>query len=75
MEIAVFLLHRVDSPQYDEYHSCVVAARDEEAARELANHECGTEGYIWTDGNITECTKLSKDSLDGISGIILWSRE
>lgn len=75
IKIKLFLLVRSEAPIADEYSACVVAAADERQARELANTESGTEGYVWTDGTVVEATELSSDTNEGVEGVVLWSRE
>jgi hypothetical protein len=72
--VHLYLLSRVDIPNHDEWSKCVVAAEDEKSARELANQESRSEGYIWTDGSLVEAKVLGHAD-DDVSGIILFSRE
>jgi hypothetical protein len=75
LTIGLFLLERQDTPMTGELTRCVVAAKDESAARQLANSESEAEGYIWTDRDIVTAKALSEDSNDGVEGIQLWSKE
>lgn len=52
----------------------VVAAPSEKAARELANGDAGSEGYVWLDGSLVNARKLGTAE-DGVYGIILRSSE
>lgn len=72
--ISLYLLERNDTPMPDEWARCVVAASTESAAREIANHDSLAEGYIWSDGLLVN-SKLLGEAVDGIEGIILFSRE
>jgi hypothetical protein len=58
----------------DEYSACVVAASTEKNARELANENCGAEGYTWLDSARVEAKNLGVAG-DDTAGIILWSKE
>jgi hypothetical protein len=74
LEVKIYLLTRINTPGPDEYTAGVVAAVSEKQARELANQESKAEGYIWTDGGLTEAKELGVAN-DGVSGVLLWSRE
>jgi hypothetical protein len=74
INIKLFLLSRNDTPMPDEWAKCVVAASTEAGARELANNESRSEGYVWNDGQLVN-SKLLGDATDEISGVVLFSRE
>lgn len=74
LTVKLFLLTRTETAAGDEYSACIAAAISEKAARELANGESGTEGYTWTDSARVEAKELGV-AADGISGIVLWSKE
>jgi hypothetical protein len=75
INLKLFLLSRNDTPMPDEWSKCVVAASSESGARELANNESRAEGYIWNDGQLVEAEVLSDTASEGISGVVLFSRE
>jgi len=74
IKIRLYLLERIESPSPDEYSKCVVAAASEKSARQIANNTSKAEGYIWTDGHLTNA-KMIGDAADDIEGVVLWSRE
>jgi len=53
--MAIYLLSRIEAPDYDEYDAKVVIARTDKHARKLANQLVGDEGYIWEDPAQVEC--------------------
>ena len=74
IEIKLFLLTRTETPHPDEWAACIVAAKDEAAAREQANQDAPqVEGYVWTDGHKVHASFLGMAS-DGVSGVILGSK-
>ncbi len=72
--VYLFQLERQDSPGPDEATKIIVAAPSEKAARESANSEGGSEGYIWTDGTLVLAKKIGIAE-DGVSGVICVSKE
>ena len=48
----IYLLKRIDGPDYDEYDEKVIRAKSEKQAREIANKNVGDEGQIWADKNL-----------------------
>jgi len=74
LTVKLFLLTRTESAAGDEYSACVVAAISEKAAREIANGESGSEGYVWIDSSRVEAKELGVAG-DEAAGIILWSKE
>jgi len=74
LTVCLYLLTRTESVMADEYSACLVTASSEKNARELANENCGSEGYIWTDSARTEAKNIGVAS-DDASGILLWSKE
>jgi len=73
IEIKIYLLERTDTAMSGEVSKMVVAGPSEKSAREIANAESGTEGYVWTDGHLTSA-KLIGIATDA-EGVILESRE
>lgn len=72
----VYFLKRTDSPVFGERTGCVVLAASEMEARETANTNSGTEGYLWRDSDRVRCDKLADAaSPDVEAGVILWSQE
>ena len=55
-------------PLYDAMHGFVIRARDEEAARRLANGFSADEGMRWTDPTFARCREIS---VEGQSEMIL----
>ena len=74
LTIKLYLLTRNEAVMPDEYSSCVVCGKDEKAAREVANGESGSEGYVWLDGARTEAKELGVAD-DDVQGVVLWSKE
>lgn len=74
LEIKLFLLERNDTAHPDEWSKVIVAAVSEKSARELANQDSKSEGYVWTDGALVEAKKIGIAD-DGVEGVILSSRE
>ena len=72
--IKLYLLERQDTPHVDEWSKVVVAAASETAARSRANSEAGSEGYVWTDGNLVAAKEIGLAS-EGVEGVVLQSRE
>ena len=75
INIKLFVLKRQNMMHQDEYSQCVVAAATEKEARELANKESQAEGFVWTDGSQVDAQELASVAHDGVSGIVMWSRE
>lgn len=74
LEIKIFLLERNDTAHPDEWAKVVVAALNEKMARELANQDSRSEGYVWTDGGLVTAKEIGT-AIDGVDGVILSSRE
>ena len=74
IRIGLYFLERSDTPQPDEWTKCVVAAATESQARELANQQSGTEGYVWSDGRLVASTVLG-EAAEGIDGVICFTKE
>jgi hypothetical protein len=72
--IKLYLLERSENVLPDENVKCLVAARTEKAARELANSEAGSEGYVWTDGTLVRSRELGEAN-DGIDGVLILAKE
>lgn len=74
IELYIFKLDRTETPTTGEYTSCIVVGVNESSARQIANENSGSEGYVWTDGHKTSAQKLGVAD-DGIFGIVLWSAQ
>lgn len=74
LQIKLFLLERTATAYPDEWAKVVVAAVSEKVARELANQESKSEGYVWTDGSLVEAKELGV-AIDGVDGVVLFSKE
>ena len=74
MEVYIWQLERGEKLHADEIGKCIVAAASEKEARQVANSESGTEGYLWTDGALANCIQIGVAN-DGISGLLLSSKD
>lgn len=74
LEIYLYLLERTSEPAADEWRKCIVAAPSQKAARERANYDSGSEGYIWTDDSQATCTEIGTAN-EGAESIIFYSRD
>jgi hypothetical protein len=72
--INLYLLERTENVLPDEYVKCIVAARTENSAREIANADSGAEGYIWTDGTLVRAREIGV-AADGVEGTIILAKE
>ena len=60
INVYLWLLERAETSVPGEIGRCIVVAATEEGARAQANAECGSEGYIWTDGHSVTATLLGE---------------
>lgn len=74
IEIGIFLLERNDDAAHGEWRRVVVAASNESQARQIANSEAGTEGYVWTDGTLVEARRIGSAG-EGVHGVLMSSKE
>ena len=74
IKIRLYLLERIETPGPDEYSKSVVAAASEKSARQIANNDSKSEGYIWTDGHLVTAKEIG-DAADDVEGVVLWSKE
>ena len=74
IEIGIYLLKRIQTPQADEHSSCMVAASSEKEARTIANQELKADGYIWTDAAQVEAV-FAGTAVDGVYGLLIASKE
>jgi hypothetical protein len=74
IQVKIYQLRRIMTPQPDEWSSCVVAAGSEKEAREIANQESKAEGYVWTDGGLVESVEVGIAN-DGVYGLLIATRE
>lgn len=70
----IWLLTRTETPYADEWGACMVAADDEDDAREMANQVSLADGYVWTDGHRVNARCVGTASA-GTFGILLHSME
>jgi len=76
IQLKIYLLERNDTPVAGEVSKMVVVGRTEKAARETANAESGSEGYVWTDGHLVSAKELGiANNSEEVTGIILEARE
>lgn len=75
LKLKLYLLKRLGSTGPDEFTQCIVVGASERQAREIANEDSSTEGFIWTDGTLVEAIELAPNTNDGVEGIVLWSKE
>lgn len=75
LQVKIFLLSRNDTAHPDEWAKVVVAATTEDMARQIANQESKSEGYVWTDGALVDAKEigLAGDNVEG--GVILAATE
>ena len=73
IEIRLYQLERSDTVYPDEPIACIVAARNEESAREIANSASGAEGYVWTDGTNVSCQELGVATGE-VQGVLMWGK-
>ncbi len=74
IEIYLWLLERTESAHTGEWAKCIVAGTTEQQARQIANEDSNAEGYVWTDGSLTQAKKIGTAD-DGVQGIVLWATE
>lgn len=72
--IYLYLLERTETAYTGEWSKCIVAATSEQSARQIANSECGGEGYVWTDGGRTDAKQIGVAE-DGVQGVVLAQTE
>ena len=66
--MAIFLITRTGSVDYEEYRAFVIKAQDEDEARQIASETNGTEGRgQWLNPSFSKCEELKED---GVSEII-----
>ena len=58
MKKYLFSLKRNESIGWDENANCVIAAKDETQARQIANTLCRDEGKIWDNTQRISCDKI-----------------
>jgi len=73
IQIKLYLLERSDTPMAGEISKMIVAGRNEDSARQVANSESDSEGYVWTDGHLVsaKCIGIATDA----EGVVLASKE
>lgn len=74
MDLYLYILERAETAATGEWAKCIVAAKTEEEARQIANEECGAEGYIWNDGFSTNAKKIGIAD-DGVQGVLMHAPE
>ena len=74
IEINIYLLERTETAIFGEWAKCIVAAASEQQARQIANEAASAEGYVWTDGALTQIRRIGVAE-DGIQGVILAAPE
>lgn len=74
MEIYLYVLERTNVLISGDRTKCLVAAKDEKAARNIANEDSKAEGFVWNDGYETTCRKIGTAD-EGVQGTVLWSSE
>ena len=74
IQVKIYQLRRIMTPQVDEWSGCIVAAGSEKEARVIANQESKAEGYVWTDGGLVESVELG-DAKEGVYGLLQSTRE
>jgi len=74
IEINLWLLERTETAQGTEWAKCIVAGTTEVQARQIANEDSGAEGYVWTDGSLTQARKIGVAD-DGVQGVVIFSTE
>jgi len=57
--------------EYDLNIGFIIAAADENAARNLANSRQAAEGAIWNSPATASCIKISESSIYGVQTIVL----
>lgn len=72
--IRVYLLERTGRILPEEHAYCLAAASSERAAREIANSESGSEGYVWTDESLTKALDLGS-AVDDVYGALVMAKE
>ena len=74
MEIFIYSLERTNVMISGDRTKCIVAAKDEKSARNIANEDSKAEGFVWNDSYETTCRLLGTAD-EGVSGVLLWSIE
>jgi hypothetical protein len=74
IEIYLWLLERTETAYSGEWAKCIVAGTTAEQARQIANEDSGAEGYVWTDGSLTQIKRLGIAD-DGVQGVVLFAGE
>lgn len=74
IELYLWLLERTETAYAGEWAKCIVAATTESQARQIANEDAGAEGYVWTDGSLTQAKRLGIAD-DGVQGVVLSAGE
>jgi hypothetical protein len=68
----LYVLTQGAKPQRDMAAGFVVAAKDEDQARELAANQAGDEGpWIWEDGERSECHLIGHSAVTGQEATVL----
>ncbi len=66
--VGIWLLERSETTLPGELSRCIIIAGSEKEARQTANSEAGTEGYVWTDGTTVSATLLGEAAGDVEAG-------
>jgi hypothetical protein len=74
IELYLYLLERTETAYPGEWAKCIVAAKSEESARQIANESSEAEGYVWTDRGLTQSKKIGIAD-DEVQGIVLSATE
>lgn len=54
----IYILNREGQIGYDEYDSMIVCAKTPKEARDIARENCGDEGAVWNDPELSTCKIL-----------------
>lgn len=74
IQIEIWMLERSSKINPNEASKVIVAAPNEDQARQIANEAAGTEGYVWNDGSVVQSTFLGQ-AADGVYGLLLAAKE
>lgn len=74
IKIGIYRLDRIEDSVPGEWASLVIAAKDEKAAREIANQESRGESYIWAMPEKAKAVFVGAAE-DGVEGLIVGSEE